>query len=249
MLRAVIIDDEQRSRLSLQTLLMQYCAGVDVVGMAEGVQSGTKCIEQHNPDLVLLDVKMQDGTGFDLLKRIAKPTFQLIFTTAFNEYAIKAFKFSAVDYLLKPIDVAELEAAIQRVHTQRASQAQDDQYDPLIKNLLSFNQTDPRITVSTEHTLEILPVAEIVRMESDGPYTHFVMADGRNVVSSKHLKHYDMMMEEYHFLRIHNSHVVNLKYVKRYYKGDGGIVELLNGDKIPISRRRKEPFLEKYSPR
>ena len=249
MLRTVIIDDEERSRQTLKTLLAKYCSGVDVIAVADGVQSGIKCIEQHKPDLLLLDIRMQDGTGFELLQLMDNPTFQLIFTTAYDEYAIKAFKFSAIDYLLKPIAVEELESAIERAKNNLSKYAARDELDPLIKNLLAFNSTDPKITISTERTLEILAVRDIVRLESDGPYTYFIVSDGRKILSSKTLKHYSSMVEEYHFLRVHNSHVINLAYVTRYIKEGGGLVELQNGDQIPVSRRRKDAFLEMYTNR
>ena len=228
---------------------MKYCSGVDVVGVADGVASGIECIHQYNPDLVMLDIRMQDGTGFDLLKEIGSLTFQLIFTTAYDEYAVKAFKFSAVDYLLKPIDIEELEAAIERVKTNIAKQEKKHDYQSLVKNLLEFNSADPRITISTDSSLEMLRASNIVRLEADGSYTLFLMSDGRKILSSKSLKYYEEMMEEYLFLRIHKSHIVNLSYVMRFLKSDGGSVELSNGDKVPISRRRRDAFMEIYKNR
>jgi two-component system, LytTR family, response regulator len=246
MLRTLIIDDESKSRQSLESLLTSYCTGVEVIGLATGVEDGISYIEKHHPDLVMLDIQMQDGTGFDLLKQIDTPAFQLIFTTAFDEYAIKAFKFSAIDYLLKPIDVCELEAAIERAKLINKNKTEHHTFDPLIKNLLAYSEVDLRITVSTEQALEILPVAEIVRLESDNTYTHIVMKDGRRILSSKHLKHYDAMLEGQPFMRVHNSHIINLNSVTRFLKSDGGFIGLVNGDKIPISRRRKDHFLDLY---
>lgn len=246
MLRTIIVDDENKSRKSLKALLSNYCTGVEVIGLATGVADGINCIEKNNPDLVMLDIQMQDGTGFDLLKEIPDPTFQVIFTTAFNEYAIKAFKYNAIDYLLKPIDLDELIDAIEKAKTMHDNNTRKSTPDPIIKNLLSYIDTDRRITISTEQALEILPVAEIVRLESDGNYTHFIMKDDRRIVSSRHLKQYDAELEGLHFMRVHNSHIINLKCVSRYVKTDGGAIVLVNGDSIPLSRRRKDHFLDIY---
>ncbi len=246
MLRTIIIDDEAKSRQSLKLLLLNYCTGVEVVALATSVADGISCIEKYQPDLVMLDIQMQDGTGFDLLKQIVHPSFQLIFTTAFHEFAIKAFKFSAIDYLLKPIDLGELEEAIERAKVIYKNKDEKRTLDPLIKNFLAFNEADLRITISTEHALEILPISDIVRLESDSSYTHIIMKDARKIISSKHLKHYDEMLHGQQFMRVHNSHIINLKHVTRYVKSDGGAIELINGDTIPISRRRKDQFLEIY---
>jgi two-component system LytT family response regulator len=247
MLRTIIIDDEDRSRKSLETLLEKYCSGVNVIDTADGVETGKNSIRENDPDLVMLDIRMQDGTGFDLLKSLQKTRFHLIFTTAYDEYAIKAFKFNAIDYLLKPIDVEELEAAIIRVQEKMQKPTEQQTADIQIRNLLNFNRKAPKITVSTEHTFEFLSVPDIIRLEADGAYTHFILKGDRKVISSKNLKYYDEMMEEYNFLRIHNSHTVNLRFVLRYLKREGGYVELENGDKIPVSRRRKEVFLQNYT--
>ncbi len=246
MLRTIIIDDEKKSRQSLKALLLNYCHGVDVVGLATGVSDGISCIDKYQPDLVMLDIQMQDGTGFDLLMAIPDPSFQVIFTTAYNEYAIKAFKFSAIDYLLKPIDLTELKAAIEKAKTMHGVNTRRPPAESMVKDLLEFIGADRRITISTEHALEILPVPDIIRLESDGNYTHFIMKDDRRIVSSKHLKHYDALLNGQQFMRVHNSHIVNLKCVSRYVKTDGGAIVLTNGDNVPISRRRKDDFLDIY---
>ena len=249
MLRTVIIDDEINSRESLHTLLDKYCTGVEVVATASGVEEGVRIIGEADPDLVMLDIQMQDGTGFDLLKQIDNPKFQLIFTTAHDEYAIKAFKFSAIDYLLKPIELEELEGAVERAKSIQSKKQDHDSREPLIKNLLAYDSANPRITISTEHALEILAVKDIVRLESDGNYTHFYLSDGRKIIASKHLKHYDEMMLGPGFMRVHKSHIINLEFVTRYMKAEGGSIQLSTGDEVPLSRRRKDVFLEIYSRR
>ncbi|RLD22131.1 MAG: DNA-binding response regulator [Bacteroidetes bacterium] len=247
MLRTVIVDDESNSSESLKTLLSKYCTGVEVVAVADGVEDGVSCIERHDPDLVMLDIQMQDGTGFDLLKRIPSPSFQVVFTTAHDEFAIKAFRFSAIDYLLKPIILEELEAAVERAKRMVLNRTGKEGAEPLIENLLAFDNTNPRITISTDKALEILPVMDIVRLESDGNYTRFYLNDGRRIISSKHLKHYDEMILGQNFLRVHKSHIINLNFVTRYMKSEGGTIQLSNGDEVPLSRRRKDLFLEVYS--
>ena len=249
MLRTIIIDDEINSSESLKILLEKYCSGVEVVAIANSVEEGIRVIGQYVPDLVLLDIQMQDGTGFDLLKRMENPSFQLIFTTAHDEYAIKAFKFSAIDYLLKPIELEELEAAVERAKTVQLSKKGKDDNEPLIRNLLAYDNTNPRITISTETALEILPVKDIVRLESDGNYTHFHLIAGRKIIASKHLKHYDEMMLGHNFMRVHKSHIINLNFVTRYMKGEGGAIQLSTGEQVPLSRRRKDLFLDIYTRR
>jgi two-component system LytT family response regulator len=221
--------------------MTRYCQDIEIVGTADGVVSGIACIQMHNPDLVMLDVQLQDGTGFELLSGLESRDFKLIFTTAHNEYAIRAFKFSATDYLLKPIDIEELELAVQRVH-EDVNVVLADKVD----HLLDFSTLDPSLTISTEQTLEILPVAEIIRIESNGSYSLFVLSNGDKVVSSKNLKYYEFLSDEYAFLRVHNSHIIHLKFVKRVLRKDGGFVEMTNGDLVPLSRRRKDLFLSIY---
>ena len=248
MLRIVIIDDEWKGRQTLNALLTKYCTDVAIVGMADSVATGLTSLSEHQPDLVLLDIQLQDGTGFDLLNQLPSHDFQLIFTTAYNEYAIRAFKYSAIDYLLKPIDVEELEAAVERARSAPTQQT-GASGTWRIRNLLNFDSTDPRITISTEQTIEILPVADILRIESNGAYSIFMMHNGDRIVSSKNLKYYEFLTAEHAFLRVHNSHVVHLKYVQRYLRKDGGLIEMTNGDCIPLSRRRRDVFLSIYAHR
>ena len=244
-MRTVIIDDEAKSRAALRNLLTTYCTGVDVIAEADGVHQGIEVIHENKPDVLFLDIRMRDGSGFDLLQQLEKIDFQVIFITAFDEFAIRAFKFSAIDYLLKPIDVEELENAVRRA--KERIELQSTSNTSLIQNLLKFNQSRPKITISTDDAIEFVPVDQIIRLESDGGYTCIHCLNGVKLTASKNLKVFDEILSEYEFIRVHYSHVISVNYVERFVKRDGGYLVMSNGDQVPVSRRRKEAFIQKYA--
>jgi two-component system LytT family response regulator len=236
MIRAIIIDDISEARTVLKADLENYCPNIEVVGEAEGVVTGAKCINELKPDLVFLDIQMKDGSGFDLLEILPIKNFKLIFTTASDEYALKAFKFSAVDYLLKPIDPDELMEAVNRVeHQEKASER---------ISLLKENLNHPkRIALNTLDKIHIVQVAEIVRCESSVNYTMFYFTDDTKLLVTKTLKEFDQLLSDHDFIRVHQSHLINVKFIKGFTKSDGYIF-LKDGTKIPVSTRKKQVLMD-----
>lgn len=240
----VIVEDEKNSREGLKNLLEEFCPDTRVVGMAASAEEGIELIKRTQPDLVLLDIEMQTATGFDLLEKLDSIEFDVIFTTAYEQYALKAIKFSALDYLLKPIDVNELTNAINKVREKRKSPSANEQVELLLKNLKLENPNSHKITLSTSEGMVFIPVVEIIRCEAQGAYTTFFLKSGKKILVSKNLKEYETLLSEYKFFRIHNSHLINLAEVERYIKSDGGYVVMKDGSQAAISNTRKEEFLE-----
>lgn len=243
-LNVAIIDDEKKSREGLRNLLEEFCENVRVCGMAASASEGLALIAQEKPDLLLLDIEMQSSTGFDLLEKAVNPEFDVIFTTAYEQYAIKAIKFSAMDYLLKPIDVNELRQAVERVRNKRATGMNGEH----VRRLLSYLKTDSskgqKITLSTSEGMVFLPVQDIIRCEAQGAYTNFILKNAKKIMVSKNLKEYENLLQDHGFLRIHNSHLINLSEVEKYIKADGGYVVMTDGSNVAISNTRKDEFLE-----
>ncbi|MBI1221069.1 MAG: response regulator [Bacteroidetes bacterium] len=243
-LRVVIVEDEMKSREGLKNLIDEFCPNAEVVGMAANVESGVEAITGLQPDLVLLDIEMQSSTGFDLLEKIPEINFEVIFTTAYEQYAIKAIKFSALDYLLKPIDLKELIQGIDRVQHVRNSGISREQVKSLLENLKTEPGKTHKITLSTSDGMVFLPVTDILRCEAQGAYTQFNLVNGKKILVSKNLKEYEILLQEHDFLRVHNSHLINLSQVSKYVKADGGYAVMYDGTNIPISNTRKDEFLE-----
>ncbi|MBN4073080.1 response regulator transcription factor [Crocinitomix catalasitica] len=239
MIKAVIIDDIPEAIQVLKSDLENYCVNIEVVGNAEGVVSGAKVIKELKPDLVFLDIQMKDGTGFDLLEIVPETNFKLIFTTASDEYAVKAFKFSAVDYLLKPIDPDELMDAVSRVEDQDKPAERID----LLKE--NFNQ-QKRIALNTLEKIHIVNVEEILRCESNINYTMFYFTDETKLLVTKTLKEFDKLLSGHNFIRIHQSHLINTRFIKEFTKSDGYII-MKDGTKVPVSTRKKQVLMDMIS--
>ena len=244
MLKIIIVDDELAARDSLENFLNMYCNDVKILAKSANLVQAKKDIESLNPDLVLLDIRLKKGTGFDLLESIEHIDFQVIFTTAYDEYAIKAFKFNAIDYLLKPIDVEELEKAIDKAK-DRIKQNSAHELSGLLQQLKTFDHSKPSLTISTEQSYEFLPIEQIIRLEANGSYT-LIITPKKNILSSKILKDFESLLIDYKFYRVHHSHIINVNQMARFIKTEGGMIEMNNGDLIPVSRRKKEAFLELF---
>lgn len=239
-LKVLIIDDEKKSRESLKNLLMEYCTDVSIEGMADTVEKGVELIKKINPDLIFLDIEMQASTGFDLLKKIQLLNFEVIFTTAYEQYALKAIKFSALDYLLKPIDINELIQAIEK-YKQKVSMSENKKLEQLLQNIQ--NKIPRNITLSTSEGLLFIEIDKIIRCEAQGAYTVFYLKDSRKIMVSKNLKEYENLLSEHAFVRVHNSHLVNIKEVQKFIKSDGTII-LKDGSEVSVSNSKREEFLE-----
>jgi len=237
-LKAIIVDDEEDARKTLRHFLEKYCPGVKLLGEAYSVQSGVKLLAETKPDFVLLDIQMEDGTGFDLLETVEN-SFSVIFTTAYDKYAVKAFKFSAVDYLLKPIDPDELQRAIEKLDTNENANAV--RKSSLLQNARAG--TTEKITVSAAEGYSVLDLSEIVRIESSNNYSQLHKIDGRKITVAKSLKDFEELLPSDRFLRIHQSHLVNLSQIKSFSHENGGRLTLANGANLPVARRRKEELL------
>ena len=244
MLRTVIIDDEERSRKNLAALLSQECPNVEIVGYANSATSGIERIKKHNPDVIFLDVEMPNGTGFDLLENIEEIDFQVIFTTAYNHYAVKAIKFSALDYLLKPIDIKELKLAVEKAEKRIDTHAKGT--NAVLKNFSAFSGFH-KIALPTNKGLVLIQVNEIIRCEASGSYTFFWFIDGKKMLVSKNIKEYEDLLVDHDFFRVHKSHLINISHVKKYLHEDGGYVVMADNSKIEVSRRKKDEFLRKLS--
>ncbi len=244
MISALIIDDEKRALNGLKLLIETHLREISPIYTALGSAQGLAKIHMHQPDLVFLDVEMPGMTGFEMLEALKDTRINVIFTTAYDHYAIRAIRFSAIDYLLKPIDVQELKAAVQRFISNPITK---EELNPLISNLVtnlkSRHPQKPRLAIATSGGLTFLDIGEIIRCEADNNYTIFYLEGGTKFVSSKTLKEYDELLSEYQFLRVHQTHLINPAYIKSYTQK--GVIEMKNMDRVAVSRRRHHWVVEK----
>lgn len=237
MITALIIDDEPGARKTLRDLLAALAPEIQLLDEASNVADGIALINRYAPELVFLDVQMPDGTGFDLLSNLHEINFKTIFVSAFDSFAITAFKYSAVDYLLKPVDATELLRAIEKL------KAPDEQPNQKIKVLLGNRKAIEKIALPSVEELFFVKPDEIIRCQSDNNYTRFFLKSGQNILVCKTLKDYEELLEPLGFFRIHKSDLINLQYLKKYKRGEGGMVTLDDGTQLEVSRRRKDDFL------
>ncbi len=240
MIRAVLIDDEISNLENLRTLLEKHCPQVTIIATAQNVSDAVNAIEKHLPDLVFLDIQMGKQTGFDVLKMLPARNFEVVFVTAYGQYGIQAVKFAALDYLLKPIDIEELINAVNKAEQKLATQVQTSQLDFLLQQLKKPEENITKIALQMQNEIRYVTLSEIIRCEADNTYTHFFLSSNERIVVSKSLKEYADLLCPNGFLRTHQSHLVNPKYVKSWLKEDGGILLLMSGEKIPISKPNKD---------
>jgi two-component system, LytTR family, response regulator len=248
MIRTIIIDDEPNARQVVRNILELYCKTVEIVGEAENVAEGIKVINQLKPELVLLDIRMPDGTGFNLLKKVKNLNFHFIFITAHEEYAIRAIKQSALDYIVKPINTNELISAVENAaltiphHSEMSSKL-----DVLTQNNAGKDISEKRIVLNTHDSIYVVKVEDIVSCMADKNYTEVNVLNKPTLVISKTLKEIEGMLSGCGFFRTHQSHLVNLKFIDHYEKGLGGIIVLQDSSRIPVSSRKKDMFLQLIS--
>jgi two-component system LytT family response regulator len=250
MIRTVLIDDETDSIRVLQKLLETYCPQVDVVGTADGVETAIAVIQAARPDLLFLDIEMTQGNAFDLLNQLLPLTFQVIFVTAFDNYAIRAFKYSAVDYLLKPVDIDELVSAVERVAERSQRRNIIDQMQVFLDNMGSLGMGSlgmgqQKMAVPTVDGLIFINLKDVVRLEAKSSYTQILMDNGEVITATRTIKDYEDILPETLFCRIHNSHIINLIKIEKYHKGRGGYVTLEDGSTIEVASRRRQEFLRR----
>ena len=248
MIKVLIIDDEQHSVDRLVHLLLpSYEELVEIAGTATNIEDGTKAITLLQPDLIFLDVQIHERTGFDLLRALPEINFAIIFTTAYEKFAIQAIKFSAIDYLLKPIDAADLDVALLKFINERSQKLTAQKIDILLQNTQNKKDIPKKIIVPTVSGFEFLDIADIVRCQSDINYTTIYLKDKHKLVVAKTLKEFEELLSGHSFFRVHNSHLINLDCIKSYNKGKGGSVKLTDGTEIEVSSRRKDDFINKLS--
>jgi two-component system LytT family response regulator len=240
-MKAVLVDDEPHNLSNLQALLETYCPQIDVCGVALNADQGKAALCTHKPDLLFLDIQMPDQDGFAMLRSLAEYDFEVIFVTAYDQYAIQAMRFAAVDYLLKPVNINELQAAVARASKQREVKVQSQQVNYLMQWLQAQSRNEEqRIALSTTQETRFVKTGEIVRCESANNYTTFFLSDGTSLLVSKPIYEYDELLSGYGFLRCHQSHLVNKAFIKSWRKDYGDFLLLTDGSQVPISRGKKE---------
>lgn len=242
-MRTVIIDDEENARQTISRLLLQYMDDVEIVGEAGDVKTGVQVLQKTRPDVLLLDIDLPDGTGFDLLEQLKDYDFQLIFITAYQEYAIQAFKFSALDYLLKPFDPEDVQAALSRARDLKEKEEIQLKLNAFLSNIENISREVKKIVLRTSESLHLVNVQDIIHCRADGNYTHFFITPDKKLIVSKTLKEYDQMLTPYGFFRTHQSHLVNLNFMDHFSKEREHIF-LKDGSSVPVAYRKKEQLLK-----
>jgi two-component system LytT family response regulator len=247
MIHAIIVDDEEKSRITLNNLVTKHCPSVVVTDLCDSVAGAIKSIGKNSPELVFLDIEMPFENGFTLFEKIKKPSFSVIFTTAYDQYAIKAIKYSALDYLLKPVDVTDLKSAVEKCERQiKNNTDRSDDYE-LLFSALKLKSKSAKIAVPAFDGLQMINVNEIVKCVADESYTHLTLTNGSKVVVSRILKEFEDLLSEFNFFRVHNSSLINLTHVKKYIKGDGGYVIMSDDETVEVSRRKKNELLTRLT--
>ncbi|MDH5366663.1 MAG: LytTR family DNA-binding domain-containing protein [Cyclobacteriaceae bacterium] len=244
MVNAVVVDDEKKGRNLLTNVLSKYCPEIKVINEAENIQEAYEVINKTNPNLVFLDIEMPNGNGFDLLKMFDRINFDVIFTTAYAHYAIKAIKHSALDYLLKPIDIDDLQLAVCKVVKKKKSPSNIEDSISVLLSSLNDQKSAKKIAIPDLDGITLVKIKNIVKCQSSSNYTIIYMEDGTKITSTRTLKEYDQLFEDMPFMRVHNSNLINLHHIKRFVKGEGGYVVMSDNSEVEVSRRRKAYLLE-----
>ncbi|WP_456440941.1 LytR/AlgR family response regulator transcription factor [Psychroserpens sp.] len=243
-MKILVIDNEINIREGLVEMITNFCDGVSEIHEANGVQTGLQKIEEVSPDVIFLDVELDDGTGMNLLSKLTEINFHLIFITAHNKYAIDAFKFSAIDFLLKPIAPDELIVAFKKVKQQYKNKYLSNQLQVMQDSLNKITLLDKKIVLRDSSSIYFINVNDIVRCESSGQYTEFYIEDSKRIVISKSLKEYEELLEPYGFIRPHHSHLININKILRFDKVNGGCLIMETLEEIPVSHRKKAQILQ-----
>jgi two-component system, LytTR family, response regulator len=245
MIKAIIVDDEEKSRVTLKNLITKHCPAIAVVDLCDSVERAEASLKEYAPDLVFLDIEMPFQNGFTLIEKIKDPEFEVIFTTAYDQYAIRAIRYSALDYLLKPVDVDDLKSAVERLEKRQAVTTRDN-YE-LLLSTLRLKEKVAKIAVPTFDGLQMIQVDQIIKCVADESYTHISLVNGTKITVSRILKEFEELLGESNFMRIHNSSLINILHVKKYVKGEGGYVIMSNDETVEVSRRKKNELLTRLS--
>lgn len=242
---AIIVDDEQDSREILASYLAKYCPQVQLQTTCVNITAAKKAILKHEPDLVFLDIEMPYGNAFDLLEQFDDINFEIIFVTAFSQYAIQAFNLSAAHYLLKPLDIEELEQAVEKVALRISKKQEQNHAQILLDNIKTLQAGNRKLVLPLMEGFEVVRLSEILYCQADDNFTCFYFTNGKKALICRSLKHYEKTLDEFGFCRVHRSYMVNLEYVKRYIKGKGGSIILENGKEILVSNTKKATFIKR----
>lgn len=242
MIKAIIIDDIEQARITLKKDLQTYAPDVQVTGEANGVIEGAKLLKSVRPDVLFLDIQMQDGSGFDLLDILKEIPFKIIFITASDAHAIKAFRYAAIDYLLKPVDPDELIASLDKVRNEKVNES--DKYKLLNESLKNNNRPHSRLALHTQDKIHVVNIQDILRCESNVNYTEFYFAGNKKLLVTKTLKEFEDLLGDQGFYRVHQSHLINTKYIKEFVKSDGGYIIMQDGSNVPVSTRKRPEVMK-----
>ena len=246
MIRCILIDDEKNALEMMEWLLKTYCPDVEIVAMCNSSELGVEAIRQHRPDLVFLDIEMPKMNGFDMLEKFDKLFFEVVFCTAYDQFAIKAFKYSALNYLLKPVDPDDLKATILRINEKKSAPSRE-QFDLLLQNMKQREKSTPqRIALTTGDGLIFVPTADIIYCEAESNYTNVVLTGGKKILVSKVLKEIDEVLSGPDFYRVHSSFLININRIKKLVRGDGGYIVMDNDATVSISRSKRQEFMELF---
>ncbi len=240
LIQAVLIDDEDNSLEALSILLARYCPDVEIIGTGQSVEEAVETIDTLQPELVFLDIALPDGQGFEVLEQVSHKAFEVIFTTAYDQYALTAFEFSALDYLLKPINAEKLQQSVKRFQEIKGDRDISGRVSVLKEGLNNINE---RIILTSMDGFEVYKIADIIRCEANGSYTTFFIKGGIKVVTSKTLNNFEKLLSDQPFARVHSKHLVNLDFIKRYISGRGGYVVFEDGSQVDVSERKKKEFI------
>lgn len=250
-MRTILIDDEPKNIRILKKMLADFCPETEVVGEAENARQGIEIILKEKPDLVFLDIEMPYGNAFDMLDKLKPVDFEIIFVTAFDNYTLKAFKYSALDYLLKPVSIEELVAAVKKA-TQRRREVHSliaNQVGNFLQTMQKSDSNLHKIALPSKEGLVFIKLADIIRCEASAGYTHIFLKGAEKVISSRNIKEYEDLLPDSLFFRVHNAHLINLNFVKKYHKGRGGYIEMDDGALIEVASRRKDDLLLRFGMR
>ncbi len=244
MLKAILIDDEENSISSLKEKLLTHCPQVKIIACCDNAAKGIEGIDSMHPDIVFLDIEMPVMNGFLMLQQLTYKNFELIFTTAYDHYAIKAIRFSALDYLVKPIEIDDLKTAVIKAEEKRNHSYPNPQIELLVEQLISKKNNFSRIAIPTNEGLQFIRIEDIIYLEASSNYTHIFTTEKKKYIVSRTLKDFEDMLPTDIFLRIHNSYIINKNYVEKYIRGEGGQVVLLNNVTLDVAKRKKSEFLK-----
>jgi len=242
-LTAILIDDERNSRNALHQKLITNCPGITILAECENGEQGIAAIEKQKPDIVFLDVEMPRMNGFVMLQQLQQRNFELIFTTAYDQYAIQAIRFSALDYLVKPIEIKALKEAVERARERRQSEIPNQRIETLLHNLVNEQHQQSRIAIPSQDSIQFVQLADIIYLEAESNYTSIYMQEAERIFVARTLKDFEDLLPSAQFFRIHHSFIINTNHMRKFFKGDGGQVLMSNGKMIDVSRRRKEEFI------